>query len=73
MKRFAIDLLTIETEHNFKYNIHVIFNEEDKLYREADKTCHICKNEFINKVRGQCHEIGKYGGLACNLCNLREK
>ena len=34
LKRFASDLLTIETEHNFKYNKQIIFSEEVELYHE---------------------------------------
>ena len=49
----------------------MIFNEEDKLYHEAKKTCHICSKTCINKLRDHCHENGKYRGTACEICNLR--
>ena len=71
IKRFASDLLEIETDNHFKRNKQMIFNEEDKLYHEAKNTCHICSKTCINKVRDHCHEIGKYRGPACKICNLR--
>ena len=73
IKRFANDLLEIETENNFKRNKQMIFNEEDKLHHETDNTCHICSKTCINKVRDHCHETGKYRGPACKKCNLRYK
>ena len=51
----------------------MIFTEEDKLYHETNKTCHICSKTCINKVRDHCHETGKYRGPACKICNLRYK
>ena len=47
------------------------FNREDKLSREANKTCHYCSKTCINKVRDHCHENGKYRGPACKMCNLK--
>ena len=73
IKRFARDLLEIETENNFKHNEKMIFTEEDKLYHETNNTCHICRKTYINKVRDHCHETGKYRGPACKICNLRYK
>ena len=73
IKRFAIDLLEIETENNFKHNEKMIFTEEDKLYHETNNTCHICSKTCINKVKDHCHETGKYRGPACKICNLRYK
>ena len=73
IKRFASDLLEIETENNFKRNKQMIFNEEDQLYHETNNTCHICSKTCINKVRDHCHETGKYRGPACRICNLRYK
>ena len=60
IKRFARDLLEIETENNFKHNEKMIFTEKDKLYHETNNTCHICSKICINKVRDHCHETGKY-------------
>ena len=73
IKRFASDLLEIETENNFKRNNQMIFNEEDNLYHETNNTCHICSKTCVNKVRDHCHETGKYRGPACRICNLRYK
>ena len=73
IKRFASDLLEIETENNFKRNKQMIFNEEDKLYHETNHTRHICSKTCINKVRDHCYETGKYRGPACKICNLRYK
>ena len=36
-ERFASDPLSIETEHNFKYNEQMIFTEEDKFYSDTKK------------------------------------
>ena len=73
IKRFARDLLEIETGNNFKRNKQMIFTEEDKLYHETNNTCHICSKTCINKVRDHCHQTGKYRGPACKICNLRYK
>ena len=51
----------------------MIFNEEDKLYHEANNTCHLCSKTCINKLGGRYHENGKYRGPACKKCNLRYK
>ena len=72
IKRFAGDLLEIETENNFKRSEKMIFTE-DKLYHETNNTCHICSKTCSNKVRDHCHETGKYRGPACKICNLRYK
>ena len=58
IKRFARDLLGIETENNFKRNKQMIFTEEDKLCHETNNTCHICSKTCIHKVRDHCHETG---------------
>ena len=73
IKRFARDLLEIETENNLKHNEKMVFTEEDKLYHETNNTCHICSKTCINKVRDHCHETGKNRGQACKICNLRYK
>ena len=72
IKRFARDLLEIETENNFKRD-EEIFTEEEKLYHNATNTFHICSKTCINKVRDHCHETVKYRGPACRMCNLRYK
>ena len=73
IKRFASDLLEIETENIFKRNRQMIFNEEDKFYHETNNTCHICSKTCINKERDHSHETGKYRGPGCRICNLRYK
>ena len=73
IKRFARDLLEIETENNFKRNKQMIFTEKDKLYHETNNTCHICSKTCIKKVREHCHETGKYRGPACKMYNPRYK
>ena len=73
IKRFARDLLEIETETNFKLNKPMIFNKEDELYHETNNTCHICSKTCINEVRDHCHETDNYRGPACRMCNLRYK
>ena len=50
IKRFARDLLQIETENNFKHNENMIFTEGEKLYHETNNTCHICSKACINKI-----------------------
>ena len=55
IKRFARDLLEIETENNFKLNKPMIFTEEYKLYHKATNTCHICSKTCINIVKDHCH------------------
>ena len=72
IKRFARDLLEIETENNFKRNKQMIINN-DKVYHNATNTCYICGNTFINKVRDHSHETDKYRGPARKTCNLRYK
>ena len=73
IKRFARDLLEIETDNNIKRNEKMIFKKEDKLYHEINNSCHICSKTCINKVRDHCDETGKYRGPACRMCNLRYK
>ena len=73
IKRFARDMLEIETENYFKHNEKMILTEEDKLYHENNNTCHICSKTYINKVRDHCHETCKYRGPACKIYNLRYK
>ena len=65
IKRFASDLLEIETETNFKHNDKMVFTKEDKLYHNATNTCHICAKTCINKVRDHYQETCKYRGPAC--------
>ena len=65
-----------------------LLTTEEKIYRNKQKICYICKKEFNNndttkssslerkkqqKVRDHCHYTGKYRGAAHNICNLRYK
>ena len=49
IKRFARDLLEVETENIFKHNENMVFTEEDKLYHETNNTCHICSKYVLIK------------------------
>ena len=62
IKRFARDLLKIETGNSFKRNEKMVFNKKDKLYHETKNTFHVCGKLCINKVTDHCHETGKYKG-----------
>ena len=73
IKRYASDLLEIETENKFKCNKQMIFTEKDKLNHCATNTCHICGKICIIKVRDHGHEAGQYRGPVCKMCNLRYK
>ena len=50
----------------------MVFNK-DKLYHEANNTCHICGKTCFNKVRDHSHGTSKNRGPACKICNLRYK
>ena len=73
IKRFATELLTIETGHNFKQNEDMIFTEKDRLCHKANNNCHICSKTCIKKVSDHCHETGNIRGPTCNICSLRCK
>ena len=73
IKRFASDLLEVETENNFKFNKPVIFKKEDELYQETNNNFHIRSQTCIYKIRDHCHETGKYRGSSRRMCNLRYK
>ena len=51
----------------------MLFTEEDKLYHDADDICHICYKNCVNKIRGHCHQTGRYRGPSCKICNLNYK
>ena len=73
IKRFASDLLEIEAENNFKRDNQMIFTEKDKLYHNATKTFYICGKTSFNNVKDHCHEMVKYRGPTCKMCNLMFK
>ena len=43
----------------------MIFTVKDEIYHKADKICHICNRQCINKVRDHCHRTSKHRGPAC--------
>ena len=59
--------------------------DEEIIYYEKQKLCHICKKEFCydkneknkfkiyQKVRNHCHYAGKCIDPAHSICNLRYK
>ena len=73
IKRFARDLLEIETEKTFNRNKQMVFNKEHKIYHETNNTYHVCSKTCNKKVRDHCHETSKKRRPACKMCNLRYK
>ena len=73
IKDYVRDLVEIETKHSIKINKARLFTEEDILYHDANDIFHICNKNYVNKVRDQCHQKGRYRGPACNICNLNYK
>ena len=65
---------------NFKEKkIKTITNKEQQSYQNA-KIWYVSKGKFkdkhtkdktYGKVRNHCHHVGKYGGVAYYICNLR--
>ena len=49
LKRFARDLLEKETGKNIKRKEKMIFNKKDKIYLEANNTCHLCSKTCFTK------------------------
>ena len=59
--------------------------DEEIIYYEKQKLCHICKNQFCHeeneknkfklyqKVKNHCHYIGQFRGAAHSIYNLRYK
>ena len=57
--------------------------DEEIIYYEKQKLCHICKKEFCydkneknifkiyQKVKDLCHYRGKFRGAAHSICNIR--
>ena len=56
IKRFASDLLKLETENKFKRNKQMIFTKKNKLCHNATNSCHISGKTCIKIVRDHCHE-----------------
>ena len=80
MKKFSKDLREhVSKTINYEKKKMIPLTTEEKIYRNKEKICYICKKEFSNnekknyKVRDHCHYTGKYRGAAHNICNLRCK
>ena len=70
---------------NFKEKDMIPLTDEEIIYYEKQKLCHICKKEFCydkneknkfklyQKVRNHCHYTGKFIDAAHSICNLRYK
>ena len=78
MEKFFKDLREHATKiikHEKKKMIPLTKKEEKN--RNKQKFCYICKKEFNtddkkhHKVKDHCHYMGKYRGVAHNICNLR--
>ena len=85
-KRFCEDLKKhVIKIINFKEKDMIPLTDEEIIYYEKQKLCHICKKEFCydkneknkfklyQKVRDHCHYTGKLRGAAHSICNLRYK
>ena len=59
IKKFARDLLEMESENNSKYNKKMRLTTEDELHHNADTIRHICRKSCFNKVRDHFNETGK--------------
>ena len=64
---------------NYEKKKMIPLTTEEKIYRNKQKICYICKKEFNNndkknyKIRDNCHYTSKDRGVAHNICNLRYK
>ena len=79
LKKHAIEII------NFEEKEMKPLTDEEIIYYEKQKLCHICKKEFCydkneknkfklyQKVRDHCHYTGKFRGAARSICNLRYK
>ena len=80
MKKFFKDLREHVTKIiSYEKKKMIPLTAEEKIYRNKQKICYICKKEFDNndkknyKVRDHSHYMGKYRGAAHNICNLKYK
>ena len=80
MKKFCKNLREHATKIiNYEKKKMIPLTTKEEIYHTKQKTCYICKKEFVNndkkqqKVRDHCHYTGKYRGAAHNICNLRYK
>ena len=85
-KKFCVDLKKHAFKIiNFKEKDMIPLTDEEIIYYEKQKLCHICKKEFCydkneknkfklyQKVRDHCHYTRKFKGPAHSICNLRYK
>ena len=80
MNKFCKDLREHVTKIiNYEKKKMIPLTTKEKIYRNKQKICYICKKEFNNndkknyKVRDYCHNTSKYRDAAHNICNLRYK
>ena len=83
-KKFCEDLKKhVKKIINFKEKDMIPLTDEEIIYYEKQKLCHICKKEFCydkneknifkiyQKVKDLCHYRGKFRGAAHSICNIR--
>ena len=70
---------------NFFKKDMIPLTDQEIMYYEKLKVCHLCKKEFCydeneknkfklyQKVRDHCHYTGKFRGAARSICNFRHK
>ena len=67
---------------NYEKKYMIPLTNEEIMFYENQKQCHICKKGFFRnkkdkhkhiKVRDHCHYTGKFRGAAHSICNLRYK
>ena len=63
-------ILAIENKYNIKYEKSMIFTDDDKLFHDSTKICHICKNDCKTKVGDICNKTSKNKGSTCGISNL---
>ena len=80
MKKFGKDLKEHATRIiNYEKKTIIPLTKEEKINYNDQQICYICQTEFDksdkkhHKVRDPCHYMGKYRGVAHNICNLRYK
>ena len=79
LKKHAVEII------NFEEKEMKPLTDEEIIYYEKQKLCHICKKEFCydkneknkfklyQKVKDHCHYTGQFRGAAHTICNLRYK
>ena len=74
LKDLAMEVINTEKKEM------IPLTDDEKVYHEKQKYCHICKRKFYNdedskyhKVRDHDHYTEKYRVAAHSICNLRYK